>query len=192
MPNLPRPCEEEVEKYLEKWKHLGKYVVQEKALNKLFTTMPQNTELEEILLKVTVLNKFYSAGILDKDILSVTIHIYNLNIDERLEKGDLSLVEDISNVPYTKRYYSFASKYCSHHKNLIFPICDSYVKEVLYYYNKKEHFAKFTKTKLGEDYILFTEVLNKFMEHFGISNYTLKEIDQYLWQLGKEYFPNKY
>ena len=34
--DIPRPTEKEVNKYLQKWDSLENYVLQEKALNKLF------------------------------------------------------------------------------------------------------------------------------------------------------------
>ena len=35
-------------------------------------------------------------------------------------------------------------------------------------------------------------VILAFREYYGLTQYNLKEIDQYLWQLGKEYYPNNY
>ena len=38
----------------------------------------------------------------------------------------------------------------------------------------------------------FKKVILAFREYYGLAQYNLKEIDQYLWQLGKEYYPNNY
>jgi len=38
----------------------------------------------------------------------------------------------------------------------------------------------------------FKNIIIAFREYYGLDEFNLKEIDQYLWQLGKEYFPNKY
>lgn len=193
MINIPNPCQEEVIKYLNKWDSLENYVLQESALDKLFfKTYPNNTDIDDILIKASSLNDFYSTNIFS--IFSVAKHILELNIDNRLRENDESLVNDIANVKINgkeKRFYSFATKYCSHHNPINFPIYDSYVEKILLYFNKKDNFAKFKKEDL-KDYSNFKDVLVKFKQFYNIDSYNLKDIDRYIWQLGKEYFPNKY
>ena len=97
MINIPRPCKEEVIKYLNKWDSLENYVLQEKSLDKLFiNTYPNNIEIEDILIKVSSLNDFYSTNIFS--VFPVAKHILELNIDKRLKRKDTTLVNDISNV----------------------------------------------------------------------------------------------
>ena len=55
-----------------------------------------NDSIEDILIKCSSLNDFYSTNIFD--IFTVAQHILSLHIDERLEKHDLSLVDDIADV----------------------------------------------------------------------------------------------
>ena len=51
--NIPQPNSKEVEKYLKKWDSMENYVLQENALDKLFLkTYPNNTEIEDILIKL--------------------------------------------------------------------------------------------------------------------------------------------
>lgn len=193
MLNIPTPCQEEIIKYLNKWDSLENYVLQESALDKLFfKTYPNNTDINDILIKASSLNDFYSTNIFS--IFSVAKHILELNIDNRLKENDESLVNDIANVKINgkeKRFYSFATKYCSHHNPINFPIYDSYVEKILLYFNKKDNFANFKKEEL-KDYSNFKDVLVKFKQFYNIDSYNLKDIDRYIWQLGKEYFPNKY
>ena len=191
MVEIPRPTNDEVEKYLESWKHLDKYVYQEKSLDKLFFKLiPDNKVMEDILIKCSALNDFYSTNIFS--ICPVAKHIYELDIDERLSRGDLTLVEDIANVKdLNKRFYSFATKYCSHHNPDSFPIYDNYVDRVLRYFRKKDNFADF-KNKDLKDYVLFNEILHKFASYYSLEKYSLKDLDRYLWQLGKEYFKRKF
>ena len=42
------------------------------------------------------------------------------------------------------------------------------------------------------DYLSFNTILHDFQLFYKLEKYTLKEIDQYLWQLGKANFPKKY
>jgi len=192
MIDIPTPSEKEVIKYLNKWDSLENYVLQESSLDKLFfKTYPNNTDINDILIKASSLNDFYSTNIFS--IFSVAKHIHKLNIDERLKNKDVSLVNDIARVEINgkqKNFYSFATKYCSHHNPVEFPIYDSYVEKILLHFNKKDKFAIFKKEDL-KDYGKFKEILIKFKKYYNIDNYNLKDIDRYIWQLGKEYFPNR-
>lgn len=193
MIEIPTPSEKEVIKYLKKWDSLENYVLQESALDKLFfKTYPNNNDINDILIKASSLNDFYSTNIFS--IFSVAKHIMSLNIDDRLKKNDATLVNDIARVKINgkeKNFYSFATKYCSHHKPVEYPIYDSYVEKILMFFNKKDSFAKFKKEDL-KNYENFKEVLIEFKKFYRIDKYNLKDIDRYIWQLGKEYFPNKY
>jgi hypothetical protein len=122
-------------------------------------------------------------------------HIAELDVDKRLKEGDLSLVNDIAEVEVSKdktiNFYSFATKYCSHHRPLIYPIYDSYVEKVLMYFRRQDNFYEFLKKDL-KIYPKYREILIEFKNYYGLKNYNLKQIDKYLWQLGKEYFPREY
>lgn len=183
---IPRPSKYEVKKYLQEWDNKEEYVLQEKSLNKLFLkTYPQNNDICEILIKASTLNDFYSTNIYS--IFSVAKHIYSLNIDERLERKDETLVNDIATVTIKgkrKRFYSFATKYCSHHFPKDFPIYDRYVEKVLMYFNKQDSFVNFRREDL-KDYLKFKDILIQFRRFYNIEEYSLKDIDRYIWQLGK-------
>lgn len=190
---LISPNEKEVEKYLERWEALENYVAQESSLRKLFTkTYPNNTEMDEVLIKVCSLNDFYSTNIYSP--FSVAKNIIKLNIDLRLKHNDVSLVNDIAKVNVNGKrefnFYSFATKYCSHHKPEEFPIFDSYVERLLMLLKKQDGFYDFRKSDLKE-YKKYKEILIKFRTYYKLDKFNLKEIDKYLWLLGKNIFPRK-
>ncbi|MDO4962834.1 MAG: hypothetical protein Q4E75_01865 [bacterium] len=193
MKNIPRPCKSEVEKYLNRWDSLENYVLQESSLYKLFhKTYPNNNDINDILIKASSLNDFYSTNIFS--IFPVAKHILELDIDKRLKSGDTTLVNDIANVTIggiNKHFYSFATKYCSHHNADDFPIYDSFVEKVLLHFKKIDKFEQFNSSDL-KDYSKFKNILISFKNFYNIDKYGLKDIDRYLWQLGKEYFPKKY
>ena len=85
-----------VKKYLNMWNTYrdSKMLEQEYALSTLFQNFYQNNNLQNVLVKVSCLNDFYSTGI--RDTYSVAKVIYKLNIDTRLQNADLSLVDDIA------------------------------------------------------------------------------------------------
>ncbi|ECO2174632.1 hypothetical protein ACLWEO_001737, partial [Campylobacter jejuni] len=139
---INKPSLQEVQNYLKLDEH---YALQESALRKLFTkTYPKNDDIDDILIKASSLNDFYSTNIFS--IFPVAKHIKNLKIDEKLKNKDLSLVSKIANIKINgvdKNFYSFASKYCSHHQPLFFPIYDYYVDKVLTHFQKEYNFYNF-------------------------------------------------
>jgi len=177
------------------WTSLESYSAQEKALNRLFWEFcPENKKLDDVLLKAATLNAFYATNVYN--IFAVAKHIVSLDIDERLKLGDESLVMDITSGHGVKhrttgkeiQFYSFATKYCSHHQPKAYPIYDSYVEEMLVYLRDTDHFADFLREDLRKISI-FKKVLLKLQNFYSLESFTLKEIDQYLWQYGKEKFP---
>ena len=186
----PKPSISEVNKYLNEWKNLEGYTSQKEALNKLFLELlPGNSEIADILLKASCLNDFYSTRIFA--IYPVAKHILSVkDLDKRLKAGDIKLVCELGNVKIgdNKRYfYSFATKYCSHHNPIAFPSYDSYVEKVLIYFNKVDKFSSF-RTKDLKDYRKFKGILLDFQRYYKLERFNLKEIDRYLWLLGKEFF----
>lgn len=183
-----------VKEHLDKWGKLENYVLQESSLRKLYTqTYPMNNDMDDVLIKVCSLNDFYSTNIFSP--FTVAKHILTLSIDARLKENDLGLVNEIAKVKINDKkeinFYSFATKYCSHHKPEIYPIYDSYVEKILLYFKKKDKFFDFVKTDL-KIYPNYKEILIAFQQHYELESFTLKEIDKYLWQAGKRYFPRKY
>ena len=186
------PSAKDAEWFLDYWKNLPSYSNQEKALDKLFMDIcKRNDNIEDILIKCSSLNDFYSTNIFD--IHTVAQHILSLHIDERLKAGDPSLVNDIAHVEVNRKdhfFYSFATKYCSHHQPEYYAIYDSYVEKVLLSMNKREHYYNFKQEDL-KDYEIYMSVIKAFQQRFGLMQYNIKQLDQYLWQLGKWYF-NQY
>ena len=194
MINIPTPNKKIMEEYLDKWDNLEEhYVWQEGSLDKLFhNDYKYNTDLNEILIKCSCLNDFYSTNIFS--VYPVAKKIFELKIDKRLNEGDPTLVNDIAHITINdkeKFFYSFATKYCSHHNNTEFPIYDYFVDRMLMYFKAKDKFSYFKQADL-KDYVKFKKILIDFKKYYNIDEYNLRDIDKYLWIAGKEYFPRKY
>lgn len=192
--NIPTPNKEIINEYLVKWDNLeDHYIWQESSLDKLFhKDYKKNDDLNEILIKCSCLNDFYSTNIFL--IYPVAKKIFDLKVDKRLKQGDASLVNDIAHVTINgkeKVFYSFASKYCSHHNAIEFPIYDYFVDKMLMYFQKRDKFSTFKKDDL-KDYVKFKNILIDFKKFYNIDEFNLRDIDKYLWIAGKEYFPKKY
>ncbi len=179
--------------YLAKWKQLENYRLQEASLGLLFQNLcPENKEIEHVLLKVSALNDFYSTNIFDT--YSVARHILTKDIDDRLKTDDYSLVNDIAQISIknkNKNFYSFASKYCSHHKPTSYPIYDSFVEKMLLHYKSRDNFDSFDKVDL-KNYGRLIKVIRNFQGFYKLDKFTLREIDIFLWLAGKDWFPKKY
>jgi len=189
-----RPSSKEVNNYLKLWDSLENYVLQENSLRKLFSvTYPLNNNLDDVLIKVCSLNDFYSTKIFSP--FTVAKHIVPLDIDEKLIREDLSLVNKIADIKMpggkNKNFYSFATKYCSHHKPTVYPIYDFYVEKMLIHFKKRDEFYEFKKDDL-KTYPKYRNILLKFREHYKLDKFDLKQIDKYLWLAGKKYFSKKY
>ena len=188
---IPKPSITEVKKYQDKFLNddsLENYRVQQDALDLLYKNPNyKNDKLEIVLLKAVTLNDFYSTRIMK--IYTVAEHISTIkNLDQRLAIGDESLVDEIKKVKFGEKeinFYSFATKFCSNHNPTAFPIYDSFVDEMLNYFNEKYQFTTFKKSDL-KDYSEFKRVIKAFQSYFGLEECSLREIDLYLWLLGKE------
>lgn len=185
---LVKPTPEVIHEYLKKWDSLVKYQLHEKSLNELFNVYCQNNiDLYKIILKVSALNDFYSTNILDT--YSVALHIHSMNIDERLDRSDLSLVNQIAKIKIKDKeinFYSFATKYCSHHYPDVYPIYDSFVSKMLTAYKKKDKFDQFTLVDM-KNYEKFVRVVYNFRQFYKLEEFTIRQIDIFLWILGKEF-----
>ena len=151
----------------------------DKALQKLFTQLcPYNTSLEDVLIKCTTLNKLYSTNIIN--ISAMAEHIYSLNIDERLNQGDFTLVDSIANAPSLKRrFYSFATKYCAMHRPQVFSIFDSHVQKVLLHFLQK----KYTDDSL-KNYEIYCQALRELQTKYHLEELDAWTLDKYLWRMG--------
>ncbi|MDR2144899.1 MAG: hypothetical protein LBE91_00360 [Tannerella sp.] len=194
--NIALPSVEEVEKYLCIWEtadEYEKYRCQEKSVVMMFREkFPENTKIEETLVKVAVLNEFYRTSILD--IFSVALHIVDLNIDNMLAEEDIHVIDKIARITIggkEKHFYSFATKYCSHHQPDKFPIYDRLVSDLLIYFNSQEKFFTIENAKNLRDYPTFKAAMNGFRTYFHLEKFTLKELDRYLWVLGRKIFSPK-
>jgi hypothetical protein len=190
-PALPSktPTVARVTDALQQWNSIETFKLQESSLELLFHKLcPRNEDPSQVLLKVSVLNHFYSTMIFNTP--PVAQRICSLHVDERLAAGDLSLVEEMMQVKFgdkVRNLYSFASKYCSRHNPEVFPIFDSYVERMLLRFRRQDGFATFKNVELRQ-YERFVEIIHAFRKHYGLEQFSIKQIDAYLWLEGKAAF----
>jgi hypothetical protein len=157
----------------------------DKAINNLFTAFLNNKKLEDILLKISVINDLYSTNILGT--FKMAEHIQSLDIDHKLKQGNPELVNEIAKGHgiRTKKhntelnFYSFSTKYCNWHNQESYAIYDSFVDKVLMAYKRKDNFSNFKQADL-KVFRKFKKIIDDFAKFYGLTKHNLKEIDKFL------------
>lgn len=172
------PSEKEVNEWIEKkWTDIDRY--QDEVIKNVFEQHPLNTDMNAVMIKVSLLKDYYSAPSRYVKTYEVAEGVVACNIDDKLKDGDGSVVNDIQ-----KRtgQYVFATKYCHFHKPETFPIFDSKVEIALKYF--KNNFGFDFTIKELRDYEKYKGICDRFIDEFELEkNY--KKIDEYLWLVGK-------
>jgi hypothetical protein len=197
MTHLETPTNELVDIYIGKFNNDKRYLLADRAIINLFHVFPENKKLEDILLKISVINDLYSTNIFGTFILAK--HILQLNIDNGLENADPTIVSKIAighgiSKPKgsgDRNFYSFATKYCNWHNKDAYPIYDNFVEKILIAYRNQDNFSNFKNSDL-KDFRRFKEIIASFRLNYCLTKHNLKEIDKFLWIYGKTKFPNSY
>jgi len=170
-----------------KWTYPGMdvYAPQEKVIRILFDKIfPTNIDMNEVLTKASILNKFYSTNIWA--ISTLAKRMTALNIDKDLQAGKITVVDQIANL-LPRKNYSFASKYCANHNPNAYPINDSLVRGYLAKVIAKGNLQGFdgAKSSLDEkmrlDYAFYKEVYDAFMQQYHLTSLGYRKVDWYIW-----------
>lgn len=189
----------DAESVLKAYDAMKSYSIQEDLLQSLMKDYPDHSNKNAVEVKVKLLNLFYSTGIQATN--AMTENILSINdIDKRLAKGDISLVEEIATLKLKKstRYnYSFATKYCAYHQPELYPIYDSIVADTLTSFFEKGLLPKHkltSKRSVGDktltkgefakklkEYDFFVAVYRYFMEQYDLLDFSYRQVDSYIW-----------
>ena len=188
------PTAAQIEECILFWRKNPKYQDQKQSLDRLFLKLcPRHDAVADVLSKVCVLNTIFGTNVYHP--YEVAKHIASLRVRQRIEDGDLTVVNEIALVPVdekTVNFYSFASKYCHRYNPEKFPIYDSFVEKMLMHFRKsgkKDGFAQFKRGELKQ-YPRFVKILGDFRAHYGLKRFTFRQIDHYFWHVGRKAFAN--
>lgn len=157
-----------LKKYLEVFKDQEMYFVNDTRNLELFSKTPGNSKVDDVRTKVSALN--------DVDIRTMFLedhminHIVKLNIDDRLKRKDVSIVEEIAQVTVQGKNHHvlhFASVYCNLHDPENFPI---YSEQHFPFYRKyiSEYKLPLDSEKLNT-YSVFSQALNDLVKRLGLT-----------------------
>jgi len=160
----------------------------EHALAELFRQYPQNTDLRHVLLKVVAVNSLYHTCIYALDTVARHIHAHGAEVDAAFDTGSPHIVDQIAKVKVqgkTHNFFAFATKYASWHQPEKFPIYDSRVDSYLWTLQQQKPFAPAFMHPHLWDYPRFHTIAVAFRDTYGLSAFTFKEIDKFLYLQGE-------
>jgi len=183
---LPIPTTDIVLNLIARFDSDHRYGPADRVLSRVFTHHPFNDALEDVLIKVVLLNGLYNTNVLA--VMDMACHIRDLGIDVDLATSSSGLVDRIARLRIgdkTRRHYSFATKYCNWHRPEDYPIYDALVEKLLLLYQQQYSFAEFAKPDL-RDYPRYKAIMAAFRVHFSLEDLSFKQIDKFLWWTSKD------
>lgn len=210
--------------YFEKAKEYENYRAQEELITGIFQEHREKGDGPSVLLKVCVLDSFYSTNLQKFGVYNVAKHIAHLEKEEKIHKcicqanrenrenlkEIVDMIAEQSKDNTTKKFYSFATKYCFHHNQDAFVIYDRFVSEVLMFFNQgskskknlmidrlkkideilkianTNFFGKNLNSKAFKSYDVFLDAMEQFAKYYGLEKIKPRELDHFLWVLGKD------
>lgn len=171
--------------------------VLEQALTELFGRFPRHDSNPHVLLKVAALNALYSTRILALE--DVARHIFECGKDlhsalalDSSEIVDTIAVVTISATGKQRRNYSFASKYCSWHRQGSYPIWDSRVRVYLTWLRQKPKGSFLVKNPDSwTEYREFVDMVNNLRNVYSLGGFGFKQIDKFLYTEGEKLIAEK-
>lgn len=189
MTRLPQPTPALVAKHMRAYEAEPAGGLPDEAVAAVFRAFPQNDQTGLVLAKVAVLNSLYSTNILA--VRDVALSITNARIDPVLSQGSpdvLPLLAEHLIGGRLRNNFSFATKYAHWHRQDVYPIYDSFVKQQLLAYQRQDQFAAFRSQELRTP--RFVSIYDQFRRFYGLERCSLREIDKWLWRQGRGLQPN--
>jgi hypothetical protein len=162
------PFEIALKKYLDIFRGQEMCFINDNRNLELFAKNPSNQTEEDIRTKISAISDDLEVKQLSNrdDLIN---HILKLNIDDRLTKGDLSLVEDIAHVKINGTVHNllhFSSLYCNLHKPDVFPIYSDQHHD--FYRKYIKHFNLSIDAEKLTTYPVFAAALDDLLTRTGV------------------------
>ena len=170
-------------------------------LKNLFFTLKNNYSLSNVEMAVIALDSVYHTRLnnpikvaknifscIDKDLFEELLICKSLSLPKRRTIIDKLTIANKNDDPNSYYIYSFATKFLSFISPTQFPIYDRFAATLLYKYllNKNCRFddQKIIFSRFG-DYSYYIRAYDEFRIIYGLTDYSYKDIDEFLWCYGK-------
>lgn len=200
---------EELETNAQKVREHKKYGIENFLIDGALKQHPENKDLSIVAMKIALIDLTNSTNLSkllgrEDGLYKLAEKIIEVDFDERVKNGDLSLVEELSRWTKEnigKNLFSFISKYCLYH-NLHchnrddYVIYDSVVGINLYDYISDEDYYKLSGRKLTKrsiaklrneyNYELFSKIADYILKENNITvDNAHRKLDWYIWYKNK-------
>lgn len=158
------------------------------TMTRVFRAFPRNVDVSDVLTKVVVLNSLYFTNILG--VRQVAVAIAEAAVDTMLDQRNPEVLMTLAAHEMggkTRHHFSFATKYAHWHRPDDYPIYDSFVRQQLDAYRRRDRFAEFTPGDLRTT--RFVGIMAQFRRFYGIEACSWRSIDKWLWRQGKGVAP---
>ena len=196
--SLPDPTVELVREKIAAFDDDQDTSVEEYALGLLLNQYPKNTDPAHVFLKVTAINALYSTQIYA--IKEMARQVAKLgsdgHLDNSLNEGSIEIVDEIAHLNLSKDSkkprvnISFASKYCSWHRQDCYPIYDRHAESCLWAYRNRDKFKEYKRYSC-DVYAKYVENVNAFRSYYHLENIGYKDLDKFLYLQGGEILDEK-
>lgn len=168
------------------------YADSDEAIRKVVNAFLANTDLANVLAKVAIINSLYATSLYY--VFSMAKHIIDIEgLDYMLSQGAKEAVDKVRSghgilVKKTGKefdFYSFATKYCSFHNPDTYPICDSFIVNLLLDLNKIYCWKPKLKRNDLLIYPFYIEIIDNCLKSIGMSEANCKTADKGLWIFAK-------
>ena len=181
-----------------------------KLIDKALKNNPQNTDISVVAMKICLIDLTNGTNLsrnlgTDGGLYLLSEKITQSDFDKRVQKGDLSLVEELSKwtkEDIGKNLFSFISKYCLYHNVYCYDrddyvIFDSVLRKNLGKYITEEDYQEITGKTLRKnskqmgnniDYLTYKKVIDHIIQENNISvDKPHRKFDWFIWfKHGKE------
>lgn len=174
------------------------YGVDLKLTEAILKKYPQNTEKEIVALKIFLINttnstnlRSYKKQIHINDLAEIICNIKDF--DERVANGEDSVVEELAKCNDKIKLFSFASKYCCYHNNLVYgnddySIFDTILKKHLHLYIPKATPSLLETYRQTIDYKSYNSIITEFLKENGLAQHKdiKRMFDHFVWNQFRE------
>lgn len=164
-----------------------------RKLSKLFESFPDNSNKQDVTIKVAALNSIYSTAITNiKPVVNHIVKTIPKNTTNYSLNDYISEVDKIATIQwenpnngksFIRHNLSFASKFIHFLSNKQTPIYDSYIWILMigYFFQKGKKYS-FSSPK---NYLEFYSKFEEFKNIYSLNHLSNYAIDKFLWQYGK-------